>query len=68
MFASIILTINVNGMANKNVIPKATNALVFPIRWKTATMIHKKMMETTAIIAPTENTSFVFTKLLNKNK
>ena len=58
----------INGMANKKITPKAINFLVFPIRFKTATIIHKKTIEATAITIPTENTSFAFIKLLNKNK
>ncbi len=68
MFDKIPLIVNKNGMANKKVIPKAINFLVFPIRLNTAAMIHKNTMETTAMPAPIENTSFTFIKLLNKNK
>ncbi len=55
-------------MANKKVIPKMTNLLVSPIRLKIATIIHKNIMEITAITVPIENISFTFKKLLNKNK
>ena len=55
-------------MANKKVVPKAINLFVFPIRLKIATTINKNTIEITAIIAPTENTSFTFIKLLIKNK
>lgn len=55
-------------MADKKVIPKATDFLVFPMRLKTITITHKKTIEVTAITAPTENTSFAFIKLLSKNK
>ena len=55
-------------MASKKIIPKASNFLVFPIQLKIAIIIHKKIIEGTAITAPTENTSFVFIKLPNKNK
>lgn len=64
----IILTININGMAIKKVIPKATSLLVFPIRLNTAAINHRNTIETTAIAAPRENTSFLFRKLLSKNK
>ena len=57
-----------NGTANKKDIPSAINLLVFPTRLKIAASIHKKMIEVTATAAPTENTSFTFIKLLNKNK
>lgn len=60
--------ININGIANKKVIPIATNFLAFPIQAKTAIIIHKNIIETTAITAPIENTSFTFIKLLNRNK
>ena len=52
----------------KKIIPKASNFLVFPIQLKIAIIIHKKIIEGTAITAPTENISFVFIKLPNKNK
>ena len=68
IFDSIALMININGMANKKVIPKAINFLYFPTRLKTATIIHKKIIEATAKTAPTENTSFALIKLLNSNK
>lgn len=36
IFDNIILTININGIANKKITPIATNFLAFPIRAKTA--------------------------------
>lgn len=68
IFDNITLTINKNGMDNKKVIPNAINFLSFPMRIKTAAIIHKNTIETNAIPAPIENTSFTFTKLPNKNK
>ena len=65
-FDSITLTIIIHGIVNKKVVPKAANFL--SIRLNTATIIHKNTIEATAIIAPTENTSFVFNRLLNKKK
>ena len=66
IFDSITLTIIINGIVNKKVVPKAANFL--SIRLNTATINHKNTIEATAIIAPIENTSFVFNKLPNKNK
>ena len=60
--------ININGIANNKTIPKAINFLVFPMRLKIAAIIHRKMMEAIATTTPTENISFAFIKLLNKNK
>ena len=60
--------ININGIANKKTIPKAISFLVFPMRLKTAAIIHRKMTEAIAAATPTENISFTFIKLLNKNK
>ena len=57
-----------NGTANKKVVPKAINFLVFPMRLKTAAIIHKKTIEIAATAVPIENTSFTFIKLPNKNK
>ena len=68
IFDSITLTMITNGIANKNVVPKAINFLVFPIRLKVAAIIHKKTIEVTATTVPTENTSFAFIRLPNKNK
>lgn len=68
IFDSITLTRITNGIANKKVIPKAINFLVFPMRLKVAAIIHKKTIDVTATTAPTENTSFTFIKLPNKNK
>lgn len=53
-------------MADKKVVPKAANFL--SIHLNTATIIHKNTIETTAVTAPTEKTSFVFNKMPNKNK
>lgn len=66
IFDSITLTIIIKGIADKKVIPKATNFLLK--RLNTATIIHNNMIEAAAITAPTENTSFAFNKLPNKNK
>ena len=66
IFDSIPLIVIIHGIVNKKVVPKATNFLL--IRLNTATIIHKNAIEATAIIAPTENTSFVLNKLPNKNK
>ena len=68
IFNSIILMISINGIANKNTIPKAINFLVFPIRLKTVAMIHRKMVEAIATATPIVNISFAFIKMLNKNK
>lgn len=67
-FDSMTLMININGIANKKIIPKAINFLDFPMRLKTAATIHRKTIEAIAIAAPIENISFTFIKLLNKNK
>ncbi len=64
----ITLMITINGIANKKVIPNAINFLVFPTRFQIATITHKKKIEAIAITIPTENTSFTFINLLNKNK
>ena len=56
----------INGMADKKVVPKAANFL--SIRLNTAIIIHKNTIETAAVTAPTEKTSFVFNKMPNKNK
>ena len=56
------------GIANKKVVPRAINFLVFPMWLKIAAIIHKKAIEVTAITAPIENTSFTFSKLPNKNR
>ena len=55
-------------MANKKVIPEAINFRSFPMRLKTAAIIHRKMIEGTAVAAPIENTSFTFMKLLSRYK
>ena len=68
IFDSITLTMITNGIANKKVVPKAINFLVFPMWLKVAAIIHKKAIEVTANTAPTENTSFTFIRLPNKNK
>lgn len=68
IFDSMLSMIIINGMADKKVIPRAANLLVFPIRLKTAAMIHIKTIETAAITAPMENTAFTLRKLLSKNK
>lgn len=44
------------------------NFLVFPMRLKTAAIIHRKTMENIAITTPTENICFSFIKLLKQNK
>lgn len=64
----ITLMITINGIANKKIIPNAINFLVFPTRFQIAAITHKKRIEATAIITPTENTSFTFINLLSKNK
>ena len=64
----MILIISIKGIANKKIIPKAINFLVFPIQLKIAAIIHRKTMDTAAITTPTENISFTFIRLLNKNR
>ena len=68
IFDNITLTMITNGIVNKKVVPKAINFLVLPMWLKVAAIIHKKTIEVTATTAPTENTSFTFIKLPNKNK
>ncbi len=68
IFDKITLMITINGMANKKIIPNAIHFLVFPIRFQTAAITHRKRMEATDITTPIENTSFTFINLLNKNK
>lgn len=55
-------------MANKKVIPKAADFLLFPRRLKTENIIHKNIIETTEIITPIEKTLFTLVRLLNTNK
>ena len=68
IFDSIMLMTNINGIANKKIIPKAIHFPVSPMRLKIATIIHRKTMEAIAITTPTETISFTFIKRLNKNK
>lgn len=58
-----MLTINKNGIDNKKVIPKASDALLFPMWVKTENII-----KSNAIITPIENTFFTLIKLLITNK
>lgn len=68
IFDSVILTIKINGMANKKTIPVAVNLFVLPMYLKIAALIHKNIIEITDDAVPIENTSFTFSKLLSINK
>lgn len=68
IFDSIALIISKKGIVNKNVVPKAADFLVFPMRLINTTITHKNKIEVIAITEPTENIAFTFNKLLNSNK